>query len=147
VTHFSRKRRRGGFTLMEVLLVMAILVVLASLAAVNISSARRTSKINAARSQVGMFSTPLQMYELAIETYPTTQQGLESLRSAPGDLPDATKWQGPYLDKPIPVDPWGRPYQYTSPGEHNPDTYDLWSLGPDGVSGTDDDIGNWESKR
>jgi general secretion pathway protein G len=148
-TQQKPSRSLHGFTLIEVLLVMAILVVLASFAAVNIISARRTAKIDAAKSQVGMFKTPLQMYELAIGAYPTTTQGLEALRTAPGDLPNPSKWYGPYLESAVPMDPWDNPYQYVSPGSHNTDGYDVWSFGPDGVDGTEDDIGNWtaESKR
>jgi general secretion pathway protein G len=141
--HSPRNDRRDGFTLIEVLLVMAILVVLASLVAVNVGSARRKAKLDAARSQVGMFKTPLQMYELAIGAYPTTAQGLEALRTGPGDLPDPAKWDGPYLESSVPLDPWNNPYQYVSPGTHNPDGYDVWSFGPDGINGTEDDIGNW----
>jgi general secretion pathway protein G len=144
VRHFPNNRRRDGFTLIEVLLVMAILVVLASLAAVNIGSARRKAKIDAAKSQVGMFKTPLQMYELAIGSYPTTAQGLDALRTAPSDLPNASKWDGPYLESPVPLDPWENAYQYVAPGTHNTDSFDVWSNGPDGQSGTEDDIGNWE---
>jgi general secretion pathway protein G len=54
------------------------------------------------------------------------------------------KWNGPYREKAVPSDPWGRQYQYASPGRHNTDSYDVWSLGPDGADGTDDDIGNWQ---
>jgi general secretion pathway protein G len=68
------------------------------------------------------------------------------LRAAPSDLANPAKWDGPYLDKTVPADPWGKPYQYASPGTHNADGYDVWSNGPDGVSGTDDDIGNWDQQ-
>lgn len=141
--HVPRSRRPSGFTLIEVLLVLTILVVIASLVAVNINTARRKARIDAAKSQVGMFKTPLQMYELAVGSYPTTAQGLEALRTAPADLPNPAKWDRPYLDSPVPLDPWGNPYQYISPGTHNPDGYDVWSYGPDGVNDTEDDIGNW----
>jgi general secretion pathway protein G len=144
-----RSRRRRGFTLMEVLLVLVILVVLGSLTALAYDSIRRRANINSAKSQVGLFKTPIQMFQMAVGGYPTTSQGLEALRTAPGDLTNPTKWDGPYLDSSIPLDPWEKPYQYVSPGVHNPDSYDVWSCGPDGINGTDDDIGNWntESKR
>jgi general secretion pathway protein G len=142
-------RRRRGFTLMEVLLVLVILAVLGSLAALSYDAIRRRANINAAKSQVGLFKTPIQMYQMAVGSYPTTSQGLEALRKTPSDLPNPAKWDGPYLDSAIPLDSWDKPYQYVCPGEHNPDSYDVWSFGPDGVNGTDDDIGNWsaESKR
>jgi general secretion pathway protein G len=141
-----RKDRRRGFTLMEVLLVLVILAVLGSLAALSYDAIRRRADLNAAKSQIGLFKTPIQMYQMAIGSFPTTAQGLDSLRAAPGDLPNPAKWDGPYLDKEVPLDPWDKPYQYASPGSHNPDGYDVWSSGPDGVNGTDDDIGNWESE-
>ena len=143
---FSRKRRRG-FTLMEVLLVLVILVVLASMAAIQISSYQRRARIDAAKSQIGLLKTPLQSFEMDIGTYPTNSQGLEAIRTAPGDLPNPSKWTGPYLDRSVPLDPWDRPYQYAAPGSHNPDSYDVWSFGPDGQNGTEDDIGNWESRK
>jgi general secretion pathway protein G len=144
-----RNRRRRGFTLMEVLLVLVILAILGSLAALSYDAINRRANKKAAESQIGLFKTPLQMYQMAIGSFPTTTQGLEALRSAPGDLPNSSKWDGPYLDSAVPMDSWGNPYQYVSPGEHNRDGYDVWSFGPDGVNGTDDDIGNWsaESKR
>lgn len=146
MTRCSRTGRRGGFTLMEVLLVLAILVVLASLVFVAYGPIQRKMKLDAAKSQIGLFKTPLQMYQMAIGAYPTTAQGLAALRTAPADLPNPAKWDGPYLDAPVPPDPWGNPYQYVSPGVHNTDSYDAWSYGPDGINGTDDDIGNWSTE-
>jgi general secretion pathway protein G len=145
----KQNRRRRGFTLMEVLLVLVILAILGSLAALSYEAISRRANKKAAESQIGLFKTPLQMYQMAIGTFPTTTQGLDALRNAPGDLANQTKWDGPYLDAPVPPDPWNNPYQYVSPGSHNPDGYDVWSYGPDGVNGTDDDIGNWgqESRR
>jgi general secretion pathway protein G len=140
----SRSRRKGGFTLIEVLLVLAILAVLASLAALTYNSQRRKANVRTVISQIGLLKTPLQMYEMDIGSYPTTSQGLQALRSVPGDLPNQSKWGGPYLDKSVPLDPWGNPYQYVSPGVHEPDGYDVWSFGPDGVNGTADDIGSWD---
>jgi general secretion pathway protein G len=137
------ERRRGGFTLIEVMLVLMILVILASLAVGAFAPMRRKARIDAAKSQIGLMKTPLQVYEVAIGNLPTTTQGLEALRSAPSDIPNASKWDGPYLDIPVPLDPWGNPYQYACPGTHNPDGYDVWSFGPDGANGTADDIGNW----
>jgi general secretion pathway protein G len=135
-------RRRGGFTLIEVLLVLVILVVLASLAVVAYGPIKRRADINSAKSQIGLFSTPLETYQMTVGTYPTTPQGLAALRTPPADLANPAKWDGPYLGSPVPLDPWGNPYQYSYPGVRNPDKYDVWSRGPDGVNGTEDDIGN-----
>jgi general secretion pathway protein G len=138
------RRRNSGFTLIEVLLVLVILVVLASLAVVAYGPIQRRAKVDAAKSQVGLFKTPLQTYQMTVGNFPTSAQGLAALIQPPADLPNPTKWDGPYLDTNIlPLDPWGNPYQYSSPGSHNPDGFDVWSMGPDGVSGTADDIGNW----
>jgi general secretion pathway protein G len=68
---------------------------------------------------------------------------LSALMTPPGDLANPAKWKGPYLEKAIPADPWGRPFQYAAPGKHNPQSFDVWSLGPDGADGTEDDVGNW----
>lgn len=137
-------RRRRGFTLIEVLLVLVILVILGSLVTVSISGASMKGKIKAAKAQVGMFQQPLELYFLDLNQYPTTSQGLQALLAPPSDLKNSAKWAGPYLDKTLPLDPWDRPYQYACPGKRNPNTYDVWSLGPDGVDGTADDIGNWD---
>ena len=140
----SPSRRGRGFTLIEVLMVLVILVIIASLAVSSYSNAQRSANINAAKAQIGLFKTPLSMYNLNIGMYPTTNQGLQALISPPADLSDPTAWQGPYLDSDVPLDPWKRPYQYISPGRYNPD-YDVWSLGPGGSDQTA--IGNWSLGR
>lgn len=140
-----RKGRRGGFTLIEVLLVLAILVIIASLAVTAYVPMQRKAYMRAAETQIKAFKSPLQAFYLDMNCFPSTQQGLEALRHPPGDLANAGKWNGPYLDSEVPLDPWGRPYQYQCPGKFDPDGYDAWSLGPDGVDNTDDDIGNWGS--
>ncbi len=131
-------RRNRGFTLIEVLLVLVILVVLASLAVVAYGPLQRKSQINAAKVQVDLFASAIDAYQLSIGTYPTQQSGLQALRTAPGDLADPSKWDGPYLTKDIPADPWGKPYQYATPGTHNPSSFDVWTISPDGK-----EIGNW----
>ncbi len=140
---YRTARRRRGFTLIEVLLVLAILVIIASLAVTAYGPMQRRAYMRAAETQIKAFKTPLQAYLLDMNAFPTTQQGLEALRNPPGDLANPSKWNGPYLDSDVPLDPWDRPYQYESPGKYDPEGYDVWSLGPDGVDGTDDDIGNW----
>jgi general secretion pathway protein G len=137
------RRQRSGFTLIEVLLVLVILVILASFAAVQFTGVRRRANISAAATQVGLLKSALRQYEFSINSCPTTAQGLAALRNAPADLLNPAKWDGPYLESEVPLDPWDHPYQYASPGTHNPDGYDVWSDGPDGANGTEDDIGNW----
>ena len=140
----SRSRRRpAGFTLIEVLLVMVILVTLAAFAVGAYSGIRKQANIDAAGVQIALFEDQLALYELGVRSYPTTDQRLEALRTAPADLVNPDSWAGPYLKKPVPLDPWDNPYQYESPGKHNPDSCDIWSFGPDGTDGTEDDIDNW----
>ncbi len=134
----SSSRRNRGFTLIEVLLVLVILVVLASLAVVAYGPLQRKSQINAAKVQVDLFATAIDAYQLSIGSYPSTQSNLGALRSPPGDLADQSKWDGPYLTKDIPKDPWGQDYQYVTPGNHNRDSFDVWTVSPDGQQ-----IGNW----
>jgi general secretion pathway protein G len=139
----SPSRRRGGFTLMEVLLVLAILVILASLVTFTFTNVLSDSDRKAARAQIGALETPLSAYFLDMKEFPSTSQGLAALRAAPSDARRVNKWNGPYLQKDLPADPWDSPYQYQYPGKRNADSYDVWSLGPDGQDGTEDDIGNW----
>ena len=135
----KRRKSRRGFTLMEVLLVLAILVILGSLVGVSIMRMQKNANINAARSQVSFLEGVVKAYSIDIGTCPTTQQGLQALAAAPSDLKNPAKWQGPYLDKQIPADPWGNDYQYEQTG---PDQFRIWSTGPDGASGSEDDIAN-----
>ena len=142
---FRVRRRRGAFTLVEVLLVLVILVILASLAVTAYGPIQRRANIDAAKSQIGLFKVPLSLYRMHLNAYPATAQGLEALRTEPTDAMQG-KWDGPYLEDPVPLDPWGNPYQYECPGSQNPDSYDVWSWGPDKVDGTEDDIGNWQTE-
>ena len=135
-------RRERGFTLIEVLLVLVILVVLASLAVVAYGPIQRKANMNAAKVQVDLFATALDSYQLAVGSYPSTASGLQALRTPPADLPDPSKWDGPYLAKDIPLDPWNKPYEYQSPGQHNRDTFDVWTVTPDGQV-----LGNWTEER
>jgi general secretion pathway protein G len=126
-----------GFTLVEMLLVVAIIGILAALVIPKISGAGEHSRIVAAQADIkGGIKTALDRYEIDNGYYPRT---LNDLIQAPSD---AKHWSGPYLDQ-IPIDPWGNPYIYYFPGKHNQAGYDLLSAGPDDKEGTDDDIGNW----
>lgn len=139
----GRRERRGGFTLMEVLLVMVILVSLATLSIGVYSRVQKSQQIKVATAAINNLKSFLYAYYSDTNGYPTTSQGLNALLQPPGDLKNPQRWSGPYVEK-VPDDPWGNPFQYASPGTHKQDEYDLWSLGPDGQSGTADDIGNWQ---
>ena len=141
--HSRRRSACQGFTLVEVLLVLVILVVIASLAVTAYGPVRKQANVKAARAQIGVFESALGLFQVNIGDYPSTDQGLEALREAPSDLNDPDAWAGPYLQKAVPNDPWGQPYQYEYPGTHDENIPDIWSMGPDMVEGTDDDVGNW----
>ncbi len=137
------RRRRSGFTLIEVMLVLVILVILAGMAVTAIGPMRRRAQIRAAKSQIGLVATALDNFDLLTGNYPATDQGLDALIDPPANLPNADPLDWPMLKKRVGVDPWENPYQYESPGKNNPSSYDIWSFGPDKINGTDDDIGNW----
>jgi len=148
MTHHRQKiapRRRGhhlGFTLMELLLVLMILVVLASMAVTTFSNTQEDALKKAAIGQIGLFKSAVNLYKFHTKEYPSN---LNELATRPSDSRIADHWHGPYLDTTdIPLDPWDREYRFAAPGKHNPDTFDIWSVGPDGQDGTDDDIGNWK---
>jgi general secretion pathway protein G len=136
-----------GFTLIEILVVIVVIAILATLVAPNIFKHVGSAKEATAKSQIEMLGTALDAYRLDNGTYPTSDQGLESLQTAPNSEPVPTNWRGPYLRKDVPLDPWGHPYVYKYPGEANPNGYDLMSYGADGQPGGDDenaDITSWK---
>jgi general secretion pathway protein G len=135
-----------GFTLIEIIVVIAVVAVLASLVSPMVFRNVGDAKATAARAQVEIFALALDAYRLDNDRYPSTQTGLAALRIQP-DSTEARRWRGPYLRKEIPVDPWGRPYLYQSPGIVNPLSYDLVSLGRDGVEGGEDEDADVESWR
>lgn len=129
-----------GFTLIEILLVVAIIAALAAMVVPRLTGRSEKAKVATAKADIrANIATAIKMYEIDMGSFPTTDQGLNALAAAPSD---AAAWSGPYIDK-KPIDPWGRAYQYKSPGTHNPSTYDLYSFGHDGVESSDD-VGNWE---
>lgn len=134
----NRKDKQAGFTLVEILLVVVIIGILMGVAMPKLSGQRRRAEISAAKADVEAIGTALRLYELDMGEFPKSIQGL---LSAPGN---ARNWSGPYLEKGMPTDPWGNSYVYITPGSHNPHSYDLKTLGPDGVE-SGDDIGNWTS--
>lgn len=139
-------RTDSGFTLIEFIVVLAIIATLAAVVGPDLMRNAGDAKIQAARSQIEMFGLALESYRLHNDVYPTTAQGLLALRTVPvsGEVP--RNWRGPYLRREVPVDPWQRPYLYEAPGRRNPDTYDLYTLGRDGQpggTGEDADITSW----
>ncbi len=133
----------GAFTLLEILVVLAIIGLLVSLAVTNVGNLFSGSQKDIAKLFVNQsMRAPLEVYRSHMGDYPTAAEGLQALITAPASKAD--RWRGPYLqDNKLPIDPWGEPYQYRAPGVKNKNGYDLWSKGPDKTDGTDDDIGNW----
>jgi general secretion pathway protein G len=138
----ERKRRnQRGFSLMELMIVMVILGLLASLVGPAMFKRLGTAKQKTAKTQIGMLMTALDAYRLDMGHYPTQQEGLEALVVNPGE----EKWDGPYLKKGVPLDPWDGEYLYQNPGEHG--EVDIASLGADkqeGGEGENADVGSWE---
>lgn len=142
----SSKAKRSGFTLIEILVVITVIAILASLVTPMVFRNVGDAKTSAAKAQVEILGLALDAYRLDNDYYPATTQGLEALRRMPAGQPAARNWRGPYLKKEVPLDPYGRPYVYRSPGEVNAETYDLLSLGRDGEpggTGEDADITSW----
>jgi len=133
--------RAGGFTLTELLVVMVIIVLLASLVATNAPKWVEQGRITKAKSDVSQLDAAIRQYMVHCQDPPSQSDGLQALMTKPGGE-HADRWQGPYLTREVPKDGWGRDYQYKQPGRHNAD-FDVYSFGKDGKEGTEDDIGNW----
>ena len=127
---------------MEILIVLALIAAISGLVIANLDKIFGGSKEQVAQIWVKEIKTPLMAFRVNVGNYPTTDEGLISLKKMPEGK--GKRWKGPYIDE-LPVDPWGNAYQYRYPGVKNKDKYDVWSLGPDGVA-SDDDIGNWEDE-
>ncbi len=162
---------RRGFTLTELLIVMAILVLLVSLIGPRLLGSKQKADINSVKTQIGMFQSALERYAVDMNKFPSTEEGLAALVMKPGadgsepssvdsessddvTTDDGTSesggssWDGPYLktDK-LPSDPWGKSYSYEYPPTHNKiNLPDIWSFGPDGQENTEDDIVSWSGK-
>jgi general secretion pathway protein G len=138
---------RRGFTLIELLVVIIVLGLLATLVGPRILGRITEAKSATARTQLSLLETALDSYKLDVGSYPTSEQGLDALEKAPTREPVPISWRGPYLRRDLPNDPWGRPYIYKSPGEHNPTSFDISTLGRDGQpggEGEDADVMNWK---
>lgn len=129
---------KSGFTLIEILLVVVIIGILAAVAVPRLGGRVKQAQIAAAQSDVDSIGMALRLYEVDNGSYPGSLQGLVT---TPGAAPN---WRGPYLEKGIPNDPWGNAYIYAHPGSHNPNGYDLHSMGPDGTESADD-VCNWQT--
>lgn len=168
----NRSWRNRGFTLVEMLVVLAILVLLVGMVAPRVLKSQKRADVNNAKAQLGMFRTCLERYAVDMKDFPTTEQGLRALIAPPdssgsaadigggsfsdtdlgasgtsGSGSSGTRWDGPYVNQEsIPKDPWGNDYQYEYPPTRGTGDYpDIWSLGPDGQDGTEDDIVSWSN--
>lgn len=135
--------RRTGFTLLEIMLVVMIIALLATVAISNMGDMFGQAQETTAVTTTKQLETALLTYRAKAGNYPTTAQGLAALKDRPSGDPQPMSWVRTM--KEIPLDPWGAPFEYRRPGTHNPDSYDIFSKGKDGQAGTDDDIGNWKS--
>lgn len=159
---------RRGFTLTELLIVMAILVLLVSLIGPRLLGSKQKADVNAVKTQIGMFQSALERYAVDMNKFPSTEEGLSALVAKPGDASGSGSasgesseasggeaaaggtaatgtWDGPYLKtESLPKDPWGNNYAYEYPPTHNKiNVPDIWSWGPDGQENTEDDIVSW----
>ena len=141
----SRSARRAAFTMVELLIALAILALIVGLAVTNLDKIFGQSQGTVARIFVSdTLKTPLTAYRIAMGNYPSTNEGLQALITAPAN--NNGRWAGPYIEAPggkLPTDPWGELYIYRYPGTKNKGSFDVLSKGPDKTEGTDDDIGNW----
>lgn len=136
-------RKKYAFTLIELMLVVIIISALVAMVMPRLAGRSEQARIAVAKADItANIPTGLKLYELDNGNFPITEQGLQALLSRPSSTPVPTNWNGPYIEK-KPVDPWGREYQYKSPGTNRPHDYDLYSFGKDGKEGNDD-VANWE---
>ena len=139
-----RLRSRHAFTLIELMIVVIIIAALSAMVVPRLSNRSEQAKIAVADADINSnIGLALKLYKLDNGRYPTTAQSIKSLLTKPTSSPAPQNWNGPYLET-DPLDPWKEEYKYKSPGEHNTSGYDLYSIGPDGVEGNEDDIKNWE---
>jgi general secretion pathway protein G len=131
-----------GFTLIEMLIVLSIIALLMAMVIYNLTGVTDVAQGQKAGSDILTLKEALATYQLQTGSLPTTEQGLKALWEKPVAEPVPDRWKR-IMDDEV-KDPWGHSYQYVNPGKHNPDRYDLFSMGPDGLPDTEDDIGNWK---
>lgn len=142
IENLLARNSSAGFTLIELIVVVVIIGLLAGLVVPQFIKQEEKATSKAAKAQIELFGTALDTFRLDVGRYPTSQEGLAALTQKPAS---ADRWDGPYLKKEVPPDPWGKPYIYKSPGDHGP--YDIISYGADGAPGGEDnnrDVTSWE---
>jgi general secretion pathway protein G len=136
--------RRNGFTLIELMIVVIIIAALAAMIVPRLSGRAEQAKVTVAQSDINAnLAMALKLYQLDNGNFPTTEQGLDALITKPGTDPVPSNWNGPYIEK-NPIDPWGNTYRYRCPATNGKTSYDLYSLGKDGIEGNEDDVANWK---
>ena len=143
--HQQNLKKQRGFSLMELLIVMVILGLIASLVGPKLFGKLGKAQQKTAKTQIEMLMAAMAAFRLDVGRYPTQQEGLTALVTNPESEPELDKWNGPYLKKALPNDPWGKPFHYQCPGSHG--EYDLFSYGRDGApggEGEDKDVTSWE---
>lgn len=146
----ARRRRERAFSLIEIMAVVVIIGLLIALVGTNIRGSLKEAESAAAKMQITHLENAIEQYRMENHRYPTTEQGLQALVVRPTSPPEPTRYpDGGYLRRQkLPDDPWGAPYQYAAPGQHNPHSFDVWSWGSDGApggAGDAADVGNWDS--
>ena len=138
-----KNMKTKGFTLVELLLVLAILAILAGVILPKFVGRTEQARQAAAKTDIHMLEAALDAFEVDTGRYPSSEEGLGALTNEPSGLKN---WHGPYLKRDTWNDPWGNPYQYVYPGTHSKSGYDLYSFGPDGHEGGGDDVDNWSQQ-